>query len=83
MRSLLIALFLTLAFAGTSHAQERVRDAGAPAARPTPTRTVPAAVTRQANVRAGVRKDGLAASRAQAARRQSAPRVKRPAAPRS
>ena len=94
MRTLFFAVLLTLAFAGSAQAQQRVRTGPlrpAAEARAT-TRAVPDRVVRQTKVQARTvvarAKGGLAASLSAAAqdgrsvRRQHAPRVKRPA-PRS
>lgn len=83
MRTLLLALVLTLASAGGAHAQDRIRDAGPPAAQAGSAGDASAEITRQAGTRARVKAvSATRASRAQAARRQHAPRVKRAAAPR-
>lgn len=93
MRTLFFAVLLTLAFAGSAQAQQRVRtDALRPTAAAPATRTVPDRAVRQAKVQAravvGRAKGGPAASLSAAAqdgrpvRRQHGSRVKRPA-PRS
>lgn len=81
MRSFFLALALTLVCAGTSQAQER---AAAPQTRELPAGMLDAA-NASAAARSGARKASPAvrASRTPAGTRQHAPRVKRPAAPRS
>jgi hypothetical protein len=87
MRTLFFAVLLTLAFAGSAQAQQRVRTGPLrpAAAAPAAARAVPDRVVRQAKVQArtvvGRAKAGLsaAAQDGRTVRRQHAPRVKRPA----
>jgi hypothetical protein len=77
MRTLFLALALTMAFAGRAQAQER---AAAPAARPVPQAVVDA-VAQSARSRGGRKATpAVRASAATAPRRAHAPRIKRPAA---
>jgi hypothetical protein len=92
MRTLFLALLLTLAFAGSAQAQQRVRTGPLrPAAEArAATRPLPARVVRQTKVHSsaavGRAKGGpaasLSASEGRTVRRQHGPRTKRPA-PRS
>lgn len=84
MRTLFLAILLTLACAGSARAQERVRTGPLPAATaaaPRAGRPVPARVTRQARTPARAMVAGLKARLqvAPGARMPPAPRVKRPA----
>ena len=78
MRKILLALLLTLAFAGSAQAQEVVRTGPQPraaAAAPGQTRALPAAVVRQAKQRAlvGGRTKVAPAARSAASRERRAP----------
>lgn len=80
MRRILLALFLTLAFAGSARAQQVVRTGAQPraaAAAPTQKRALPARAVRQAGQRALVPSGAKGAAAVRSSAKRAAP--KRPA----